>query len=222
MPAHHPSDLGGLALDRVAEDERRKAGGARDLGRGFERSLRRRDDSIAHAREDGIAGLRRFRFGVVEQSLHGRRNLDAVAPERRPRLRERAGIGRGRTRGDHGRIVARHVGNDQRHDFRRRRGRGEAPGLDRREMLAHAVDVPDRRAALRERAVDRLLVRQRQARRRQGESAEPPPEMRQRTRSSGPRPRTLSRIRRAASWPAASGTGWLASMTSIRSSRPTP
>ena len=47
-------------------------------------------------------------------------------------------------------------------------------------------------------------------------SAEPPPEMRQSTRSSGVKPLTMARMRLAASRPAASGTGWLASTTSIR------
>ena len=46
-------------------------------------------------------------------------------------------------------------------------------------------------------------------------SAEPPPEIRQRTRSSGVSPRTSSKMRSAASRPAASGTGWPASITSI-------
>ncbi len=47
--------------------------------------------------------------------------------------------------------------------------------------------------------------------------AEPPPEMRQSTRSSGPRPFTASRIWLAALRPAASGTGCAASTTSMRS-----
>ena len=48
-------------------------------------------------------------------------------------------------------------------------------------------------------------------------SAEPPPEIRQSTRSSAERPWTIRRIRAAAAWPAASGTGWAASTTSMRS-----
>ena len=47
-------------------------------------------------------------------------------------------------------------------------------------------------------------------------SAEPPPEARNRKRSSGPSARAASRIRPAAARPAASGTGWPASTTSIR------
>ena len=52
--------------------------------------------------------------------------------------------------------------------------------------------------------------------------AEPPPDIRQSARSSGPRPLTRSRIRPAASCPAASGMGWAASTTSIRFKGPTP
>ncbi len=49
-----------------------------------------------------------------------------------------------------------------------------------------------------------------------GSNAEPPPEIRQRTKSSAVRPDTASRISRDASSPAASGTGCAASRTRIR------
>ena len=48
-------------------------------------------------------------------------------------------------------------------------------------------------------------------------SAEPPPDIRQSNKSSGPSPEASSRIRPAASRPDTSGTGCAASMTSIRS-----
>ncbi len=47
-------------------------------------------------------------------------------------------------------------------------------------------------------------------------SAEPPPEMRQISRSSAERPSASSRMRPAAARPAASGTGCAASTTSMR------
>ena len=47
-------------------------------------------------------------------------------------------------------------------------------------------------------------------------SAEPPPDKRHRTRSPAVSPETISRMRAAAARPAASGTGWAASTTSIR------
>ena len=50
-------------------------------------------------------------------------------------------------------------------------------------------------------------------------SAEPPPEIRHSTKSSGPSPCTRSRMRCAAAAPAASGTGCAASTTSIRPGR---
>ncbi len=48
-----------------------------------------------------------------------------------------------------------------------------------------------------------------------GSSAEPPPEISAMTRSSGDRPDTSALMRRAASAPASSGTGWLASRISM-------
>ena len=51
-------------------------------------------------------------------------------------------------------------------------------------------------------------------------SAEPPPEIRHSTRSSGVRPCASARMRSAACRPAASGTGCAASTTSMRSRQP--
>ena len=42
-------------------------------------------------------------------------------------------------------------------------GRGEPPALDRRQMPAHAIHLADRRARLQQRAVDGLLVFEREA-----------------------------------------------------------
>ena len=50
-----------------------------------------------------------------------------------------------------------------------------------------------------------------------GIKAEPPPEIRHKTRSSGPASRAKARMRLAASCPDASGTGWLASTISMAS-----
>ena len=49
-----------------------------------------------------------------------------------------------------------------------------------------------------------------------GISAEPPPEIRQITRSSGPSPATRCNISSAARWPASIGRGWAASSTRMR------
>ena len=81
-------------------------------------------------------------------------------------------------------IVAGHIRNGERHDFRRITSRRQPAALDGRQMLAHAIHLADVGAALEQRAIDRLLVLQREAGRRQGSSAEPPPEIRHSTRSS--------------------------------------
>ena len=91
------------------------------------------------------------------------------------------------------------------------------PPLMRRDMLADRVHRGDRRAGGEQRLVDGDLVGQRQTRRGDGSSAEPPPEISATTRSSAVRPCDLSSSRREASRPAASGTGCAASMISMRS-----
>ena len=60
-------------------------------------------------------------------------------------------------------IIARHVRDQQRHDFCREARRGEPPTLDGREVAAQAVHLADRRPGLQQRAVQRLLVLQRQS-----------------------------------------------------------
>ena len=71
----------------------------------------------------------------------------------------------------------------------------EPAALDRRQVPPHAVHLGDRRAAGQQRAVDRLLVGEREPGRGRGSSAEPPPEIRQRTRSSAVRPRPARSMR---------------------------
>ena len=51
-------------------------------------------------------------------------------------------------------------------------------------------------------------------------SAEPPPETRHSTRSLALSPWVSASMRSAAAWPAASGTGWAASATSMRCTSP--
>ena len=66
-----------LAFDGVAEDHRRHARLARDLGGGFERGLRRRDHDVLDAREPLVAGLRRL-LGLAQALEHARRHVDLV------------------------------------------------------------------------------------------------------------------------------------------------
>ena len=121
------------------------------------------------ALEDRIAGLGRLAGGAVQMRQHGRRGVDFIFGDHRQRVLPRGGVGNRRPGGDDGKVVARHVGDHQRHDARRRGGRGEASALDRREMLAHAIHLGNRRAALEQRLVDDLLFLQAHAFGRQGQ-----------------------------------------------------
>ena len=104
--------------------------------------------------------------------------------------------------------------------LRRMRGRGQAPALDRREVLAHRVHLRDVGARGEQRAVDRLLVLEREAVRPAARAA-PRRRRRSGTAPGRPRPRcsAYSRMRRAAARPAASGTGCAASTTSTLRAR---
>ena len=169
MPAITLPDLARLALDRVAEDERRDARVTRHGGGGLERHLRRRDHDRSRARQPRSPGLGRLILGALEmRSAAG----GSVMPYR---ASDRAGIGESwwhpATVGPEAMTAGSspgHVGDDQRDDLRRIRGRGEPPTLDRGEVLAHAVHLADMRARAQQRAIDRLLVLEGEARRRAG------------------------------------------------------
>ena len=102
---------------------------------------------------------------------------------------------------------------------RRMARRGEPSALDRREVAAHAVHLADRRRRLASSArLTRLLVGERQPAAGSDSSDEPPPEIRQSTRSSGRQAlHQRAGCAAAASTPAASGTGCAASTISMRS-----
>ncbi len=100
----------------------------------------------------------------------------------------------------------------------RRGGGGEAAALDRREVLAHRVDLADRRAAAQECARHRLLVGQGEPRRRQREERRSA--ARDEARPAGPAapsPEARSRISCAAVSPGRIGDRVRASTILIRS-----
>ena len=78
----------------------------------------------------------------------------------RKSVREGRRVGHGRPGGDDSRIVARHIRDRQSHDSRRRCGRRQTAALDRREVLAHRVDLADCGARAQQCPCHRLLVRQ--------------------------------------------------------------
>ena len=78
-------------------------------------------------------------------------------------IRKRGRIRHRRSRCDCGRIVARNVRNRQRDDFGRLAGAREPAALDPRQVLAHRVDLADRRARAQQRPGQELFLRERYA-----------------------------------------------------------
>jgi hypothetical protein len=166
---HDPGDLARLALDRIAQDHRRDAGVQRRLRRGLQGVLRSSDQPELRSGQARVARLGCLvqRRGQVPR--HGRGRRDAVLLQDRAGLGEAGRVRHGRAGGDHRRVVPRHVGDRQGDDARGRRSTRQAPALDRREVLPDAVHLGDVGAAGEQRAGDRLLVLERQSRRRQGQ-----------------------------------------------------
>ena len=152
--------LARLALKIIAEHQRMIARPARDLCRRIQGGKAAADEDIVHPRKGRVAG-----FGGLDQ----RGRFNAKPREDRFRLRARGRVRHGRPRGDDRKIIARHIGNDERHHARGRAGGGELAALDRRQVLAHAIHLGDPGAAGEQGSVHRLLLRQRKARCRQGQ-----------------------------------------------------
>ena len=118
---HDLADLARLALERVAEDERR-----RRRPRAPPRPRPRATIcgvAIMTSRPRGeprVAGLRRLVRGALEmRAATAGGGVDAVALEDGAGVGEGRGVGHGRAGGDDRRIVARHVGDQQADDLGR-------------------------------------------------------------------------------------------------------
>ena len=123
-----------------------------------------RDQFELRAGERGIAGLAALVLGIVERAADGVVDREIVFRDEGAGVRQRGRIRHGRSRGDRGRIVVRHVGDRQRHDLGGAAAGARQPAaLDARQMLAHDVHLADRRAGAQQRAVDLLLLRERNA-----------------------------------------------------------
>ena len=103
-----------------------------------------------------------------------RRQVEFIFAQYGQSVFARRRIGNRRARGDDCRIIARHIGDDERDNLRREGCRREPPALESREMLAHAVHFRYRRAAAEKLAVHILLVFKRQAGRRGREERRSP------------------------------------------------
>ena len=165
----HRRDIARLALDAVAQHDRRdvaREGGFRSRGK---RPLRARDQLKARVREDRVAGFRRLVARLGEMCDDGFWFGDAVFREDGAGIGKGGRIGHGRARGDDSRVVAGHIRDRQCDDARRRRRGGEPPALDRREVFSDRVDLADRRARAQQGLRHPLLVGKPQPRCRQGQ-----------------------------------------------------
>ena len=115
------------------------------------------------AGEDLVAGLGRFQRALLQQAHDRARHGDAVALQDGDRLGAAGRIRHGGAACDDRWVVARHVADGERDDFRRRAGRGQPPALDARQVLAHAVHLGDVGARVQQLLVDALLVFQSEA-----------------------------------------------------------
>ncbi len=156
-------DLARLALQPVAEHHAVVAGLPGAGRRRGERVGRPGDDAIDGIGKNPVARLRRFIAGIVERTGYGLRQVEPVSADDGAGVGERGRIGHRRSRADHRRIVARHVGNGERDHAGRMRAPRQPAALDAGEMLSHAVDLADSGAAAQERPRRRLLFRKRDA-----------------------------------------------------------
>ena len=99
-----------------------------------------------------------------QDGLRGGGKFHPVAGHDGPGLFARGRVGNGGAGRDGGRIVARHVGNNEGAQPRRQCSLRQPPALDGRELAAQHIHLVDGGAAGQQDAVERLLVGQRHAR----------------------------------------------------------
>jgi len=158
-------DLARLAGHGIAQHHRAHAGRLEHGGCRLQTSLGGGDDDVAHAAQARIAGLGRLlgcAGSAARQVLcHRRRHGTAMARQDRLRVGVGGRIGGAGTRSDVGWVIAGHVGHHQR-EHRGAAGRRlqrQPPALDTRQVLAHHVDLLDRRAAAQQLARHRFQLR---------------------------------------------------------------
>ncbi len=98
-----------------------------------------------------------------------RRHVDPVTLQDGQGVRRARVLSDRRAGGDHRRVVARHVRDQQADDPRRMGRRRQPPALDGREVLTDDVHLADIGARGQQRLVDRLFLGQRDGARRQGQ-----------------------------------------------------
>jgi hypothetical protein len=153
----------------------------------------------------GSSGRTGIAAGLEEGPDRGRRGRRPSGAARQ-RPRRVAGNAHRRAAGDIARIVAGHIRNQQRQHPRRIGRDRKPPALDRRDFLADAVDLPDRRARGQQRLGQRLFLGQRDPVRRAG-SAAPSPRRRS-ARARNPPARRSPATPASAPWRDARSVGY--------------
>jgi hypothetical protein len=125
--------------------------------------LRRGDEAGLNGRKARIAGFEGLALAALEQFEGTQRHIDLVAPQDVQCISAGRRVGDRGARRDVDRVVAGHVGQQQVHDAGGRTGGSQPSALDGRQVPAHAVHLSDAGAAGQQRAIERLLVGQRES-----------------------------------------------------------
>ena len=127
------------------------------------------DYHVGHALENRISDLhRRARF-ARDRSLEVRAHRFRRAPPHAAPLHHRDGVAeaapvaRGQPRSNRRQIVARHIGQDQPEHARSAAMAKQASAFHRRQMLAHGIQLANRRTGFQQRLVDGDFVGEREA-----------------------------------------------------------
>ena len=153
----------GLAFKVGTKIDNRIAGRASDFGSGVERGPRPGDQLEPRTGEGGIAALAALVARILKRAADRGVDRKPIFFHDGAGVGERGRIRHGRSGCDRGWIVVRHVRNRQRHDLGAPAGTRQPAALDARQMLAHGVDLADRRARAQQRPGHLLLLRERHA-----------------------------------------------------------
>ena len=126
------------------------------------------DYHVGHALENRISDLHRRAHFARHRSLEERTHRFRRAPPHAAPLHHRDGVAeaapvaRSKPRTDRRQIVARHIGEDQPEHARSAAMAKQASAFHGRQMLAHGIQLANRRAGFQQRLVDRDFVRERE------------------------------------------------------------
>ena len=163
-----------LAFQGIAQDQGGQAKPPRGSGGGFQRHGGGGDEAVIRRTKPGIAWLRAFFRPRRQMRLYGFRQLHPIMRHQGARIGETAWVRHGGARGNHTRVIPRHIGNRECHHARRIGGGGQPSAGKGGKMPADAVHFMDRSAGGQQRLIHRNQIIQCQARRGQCRQRRPP------------------------------------------------